>query len=561
MKRFKKIFLRIVIGFIILILAILIYFKLAVQITPPKISYKLTFPLNRIKSDTNFYTLGNNWFRKSKSGLWEMYIEGKPYERGVITGILAKELIFKQEKAFVNQFDKMVPNKHYLSFLRYFVAWFNRNLDQYTENEFQQEIYGISQSASDTFNFIGPKFQRMLNYHAAHDIGHALQNYHMVGCTSFAAWGNATEDSTLIIGRNFDFYVGDEFARNKIVCFVNPDKGYRFLSVTWAGMTGVVSGMNEKGLTVTLNAAKSDIPLSAATPISLISREVLQYAKNIDEAYTIIKKRKSFVSESFLIGSSLDHRCCIIEKSPSKIGIFFSPDNRIICTNHFQSTTFIKDKLNIENIQTSATQYRYERVNELLNQYQKLNVSTVATILRDQKGLNNSDIGMGNEKAINQLIAHHSIIFKPEQLQVWVSTSPYQLGQYIAYDLKKIFFQYPAMKTNHEINEEQLNIKPDTFLFSQGYSDFKTYLLLRDSIKKTIMSGQIISINNLLITELIQTNPEYYYSYSLAGDYFKKLSQFDRAIIFYNLALTKEINTIEDKKHIIEGLRECFINK
>ncbi len=80
---------------------------------------------------------------------------------------------------------------------------------------------------------------------------------------SFAA-NMGFADSSLIIGRNFDFYINDAFAEDKIVCFENPDKGYQFAYITWASMIGVVSGMNNQGLTVTINAGKSDIPYKAA---------------------------------------------------------------------------------------------------------------------------------------------------------------------------------------------------------------------------------------------------------------------------------------------------------
>ncbi len=120
------------------------------------------------------------------------------------------------------------------------------------------------------------------------------------------------------------------------------------MMITWGGMTGAVSGMNEQGLTVTINAAKSDIPYSARTPISILAREILQYAKNIKEAYNIAKKRETFVSESILIGSSSDAKASIIEKSTYKIALVEPQENYIVSTNHFRSAVFNSDPKNIK---------------------------------------------------------------------------------------------------------------------------------------------------------------------------------------------------------------------
>lgn len=157
--------------------------------------------------------------------------------------------------------------------------------------EYQTEIYGVSQYTSHDFDNIAPQYQRSLYLHAAHDIGHALQDLALVGCSSFAA-GEKSEDANLILGRNFDFYVNDAFAENKIIAFVNPEEGNQFMMVTWPGMIGAVSGMNIQGLTVTINAGKSKIPMSAKTPISILTREILQHASTIDEAIAIAKKEK-----------------------------------------------------------------------------------------------------------------------------------------------------------------------------------------------------------------------------------------------------------------------------
>ena len=203
----------------ILLLLLLGYAYIKWGLSPhiPEVKDKSALNLHREKVGENYYRIGNNWLRKSKSGLWEEYVEGKPFERGVITGKLEKELLYSQEEAFVEQIHRLVPNNNYLSFLGLFTRVFDRDLDNYFPEENKLEIYGESFSAPHEFDFINPPYDRMLNYHAAHDIGHALQSLALVGCTSFAAWNERSADSSLIIGRNLDFYLGDKFGENKIV--------------------------------------------------------------------------------------------------------------------------------------------------------------------------------------------------------------------------------------------------------------------------------------------------------------------------------------------------------
>lgn len=523
------------------ILLLLAYVKwvLAPEIPHPKNTAVLK--LEREKVSEDFYRIGKNWLRKSKSGLWEEYIEGEPFERGVIAGKLNKELMYKQEEAFVEQIHKLIPNDAYLNFLGMFTRIFNRHLEENVPEENKLEIYGESLSAPHEFDFIAPAYDRMLNYHAAHDIGHALQSLALVGCTSFAAWDERSADSSLIIGRNFDFYVGDKFAEDKIVYFCKPSKGNKFVMITWGGFMGCVSGMNEKGLTVTLNAAKSDMPTGSATPISILGREILQYASNINEAYSIAKKGKTFVSESFMIGSAADHKTALIEKSTIKTALYFSDTNYILCSNHYQSDSFKNDKNNIENMATSASVYRYKRLQELMNRVPKFDYLSIASILRNQEGQNDKNIGMGNEKALNQLIAHHSVIFEPEKKRFWVSSAPFQLGEFICYDLNKIFADTFSITTTKEISETAFNIPADTFLLSNNWKYFLKFKEMRQQLKDAIKMKESLK-EDIFLSAFQQSNPEFWETYYWIAEYYKSRNKKTAAIYYYKLALSKEVN-------------------
>jgi predicted choloylglycine hydrolase len=557
MKKFRKILRYTFLSLLILFIGFVIYAYFVIQTKPPKVENKSILQSQRVELGENFYGIKNCRLRKSNSGLWEIYVEGNAFERGVYNGKLATELIVKQEDAFVGEIKKIIPSPFYLNFLKYFVGWFNRDMDQYIPNEYLQEIYGISESASSKYKFIGTKYQRILNYHGAHDIGHAMQDYAMVGCTSFGAWNQASEDGSLIIGRNFDFYVGDKFAEDKIVTFYKPDNGFKFVMITWGGFIGVVSGMNERGLTVTLNAAKSDIPTSAADPISLLAREILQYSENIEQAFEIAKKRQIFVSEAILIGSGSENRAAIIEKSPMQTSLYTPDGDRIIGPNHFQSPEFVDNKLNIKNITESSSMYRFKRIKQLLDKNPKMNYLKAAAILRDQHGIDEAEIGMTNEKNICQLISHHSVIFKPREHLFWISTAPYQMGQYVCYNLDSVFNVFPGMEKNREIHIDSLTIPADSFLYSEGYQDFLKYKELKSEIKKEIKNKANKPIDENIVKQFIASNPEYYLVYSLSGDYYFAKNRKKEAAEFYKTALTKEITTVPERIEIEKKILKC----
>lgn len=486
----------------------------------------------------NYRQYGPNALRQSESGLWELYVEGDAYQRGEAIGHLSEDLLYYQEKVFVDQIREIIPSDSYLKFLRFFIILFNRNLGENIMEEYRKEIYGISLSCTHEYDMIGTPYERQLNYHAAHDLGHAMQDYMLVGCSSFASWGKHSADSSLVIGRNFDFYMGDDFARNKQVAFYNPTTGYKFATVGWVAMTGVLSGMNEHGLTVTINAAKSTMPTSSATPISVLTREILQYAQTLDEAYEIAKSRKTFVAESILIGSAKDGKAAIIEKSPDNIALYTQDEQeQIICTNHYQSATFANEPNNIENIKTSDSPYRFERLEELLAQRGKIDEYKAASILRNYKGKKDADLGLANEMAINQFIAHHSVIFKPEQRIIWVSTSPWQMGKYVAYDLNKIFND--SLNFSREIYSEELTVPADSFLQDQQFQDLITYKQLTPIIRKKAANKEQVSEDTLRI--YLASNPMMFYTHEIAGDYYAAVGEKAKAKAAWEKALTLPI--------------------
>lgn len=523
---------------------------------PDASQYSLEVP-KPIKFDDSTFFYNQNILTKNKQQLWELYIKGNPLQLGYNNGALTRSLMQKQEEIFFSKVEGFVPSKFKQRLLRGFLKWYNRKMYLNVREDYQVELYGLSQYSSDDYDFIAPKYLRSLYLHGAHDIGHAMQDLAMVGCSSLAVWNENTEDGDLLIGRNFDFYVGDDFAKNKLVEFVEPESGIPYMSVSWPGMIGVVSGMNKEGITVTINAGKSKIPLTAKTPISLVTREILQYAKNIDEAIAIAKKRKVFVSESILVGSANDKNAVIIEVSPKNFGVYrVQNTSRVLCTNHFQSDAYKDDKRNQKHIEESHSEYRYEKLQELLQEEKKLTPEKMASILRNTSGLKDEKIGYGNEKALNQLLAHHAVIFSPQKKLVWVSSNPYQLGEFVCYNLNEIFSG--KRPEPNVFSTPELNIARDPFADSPDFKRYEEYRKVSMAVNNAIDNKE--ALTDEFLSHYQSLNPDFWKVYDLAGKYYFSRKDYSKAKTEFEKALTKEITTVPDKKEIEKYLKKT-VNK
>jgi hypothetical protein len=535
------------------------WFAIEVHVSPPLVEGETDQVPARSPGPDGRWHAGPNWLGRDSLGLYEAYIEGGDLERGLAYGALASELIERQEEIFVGRLREMVPGAVRLDYLKYFTAWYNRDLDEHVPHEYLREIYGVSRSFADAYDFVGPKYMRALNYHAAHDIGHALTDLAMVGCTSFAAKGERSADGQLIIGRNFDFWMGDDFAHEKLILFIRPDEGIPHALVSWGGFMGAASAMNLEGLTVTINAARSELPYGARTPIALLARAIVQHAATIDEAVAIAGKHEVFVSESILVASARDGRAVIIEKAPDGMDVYDPGTDLLVCANHYQSDRFKDSAPNLANIRESDSMARFKRMQQLVDSTGRLDPGNAAAILRARKGLDGAELGLGNPAAINQLIAHHAVIMQPAERRLYVSAWPYQLGSFACYDLRDVFTRCASGAGLTVIRDTARTIGPDPFLTSPAFAEHQWWQQQRTRIASSVLAGAPISLSPQEVQRFMAAAPDSYITHMALGDLHRAREENALAAERYSTALGLPVASAKERERLEERLRACTL--
>ncbi len=495
---------------------------------------------------------GKTWLGKSwtgeREGLTVVYLTGSPLDIGYADGVLMQNKMHTLENEFMRMIQGYVPQHWLMELLKNYVVYRNRHLSDFVPVDYRMEIYGTTLGCPDIHPEEGKFYNRLLNYHAAHDVSYMMIDNPFIraraGCTAFGAWGDATTGGHLITGRNFDWEAAEVFSTNRVVEMCEPAGGIPFISLSWAGMAGVVSGMNRAGISVTVNGAPSHLPRDIGTPVAIVARDILQHAHNLDESLKILRDAKVFVSTIWLVGSRADGKFVVVEKTPAVMNVREPAGDSIVCPNHFETATLKDDSLNTNYMAGATSVSRDARLRELIQEFHgSISPAQAVDFLRDRKLPGGIFAGDGHRGSLNAFIATHAVVMDLTADIFWAASPPNGLGKFVAFDVNNFTNELPA-----------LAIPADETLTDGEYERVRqSQQCLNDglaALKKADTSGA------LQLAEKAETlNPGFYQNSFLQGRALLALGRHDEAAQAFSRALAEHPAFLKESQQLEELLR------
>ncbi|UCE59174.1 MAG: hypothetical protein JSU63_17235 [Phycisphaerales bacterium] len=129
------------------------------------------------------------------------------------------------------------------------------------------------------------------------------------GCSSFAAWGEMTENGHTIAGRNMDWHELASMVKTPIVCVntSSPRVGAKgWVGITWPAFVGCLTGMNSEGVTVATHDADGRPPsvTTGFTPYCWTFRRVVELASAdtaFEDAARVVRGEISIVGNNMMV--------------------------------------------------------------------------------------------------------------------------------------------------------------------------------------------------------------------------------------------------------------------
>ncbi|MCK4300010.1 MAG: hypothetical protein KAX80_10785 [Planctomycetes bacterium] len=161
-----------------------------------------------------------------------------------------------------------------------------------------------------------------------------LDVYRLVGCSTVVAVPPAAAGRPLL-ARNLDFPTLGVTHRYSMVAVYHPEGFRSFLSVTWPGLPGVVSGMNQAGLVLVMSEVSDREQSLDGIPYQLLYRRALEECDTVEQAEELIRRAPRTMANNVVLLDGGGH-AAVLEVTRSAV-VRRELQGGVLCaTNHFR---------------------------------------------------------------------------------------------------------------------------------------------------------------------------------------------------------------------------------
>ncbi len=253
----------------------------------------------------------------------------------------------------------------------------------------------------------------------------------LIGCTTVAFSRDRTSTSETIMAKNFDYLTS--LAPYNFTCETKLTDGYRTLGFKMVSLPGMYDGMNEHGLAVTYNLARSTDKPEFFVPTGMLLQEMLETCVTVDDGVRMIAQSKRGGHDGLITLADPSDNIKTVELSSHFAAVRETTNGQVINTNNYQTAEMQGHEVPLDSgdmpgFRTSPG--RVDRAMEILKDKRLVDERAICSVLRDH-GRENVPSVYTICKHGEPACTHRSMIFYPDKKTIKVVFgNPCQQGEY-----------------------------------------------------------------------------------------------------------------------------------
>jgi hypothetical protein len=236
-------------------------------------------------------------FLEKKQEQLIVHLKGSPYEMGYQQGVLLRPIIRKIVAQFIDGKKVGIVEERFQAFEKVFP-----NILQYIPKAYLEEMEGLARGSDIALE----KIQRLNLF---------PELFH---CAGIVALPETTKNGNLYHARVLDYKIGEGLEKASVLMVVEPEDSHAFLHLSYAGFLGVITGMNEKKISLG-EIGGLGYGRWEGCPMSFLMRSVLEKASTLEEAKAVFSETKRTCEYYYLIADGKSGEAISLYTTPQKV--------------------------------------------------------------------------------------------------------------------------------------------------------------------------------------------------------------------------------------------------